>query len=168
MDPVLATPSPACDFQLWKYRSPFFEYCITWVESLQALPQCKKRTILALVGDISGAPKLPCRFVKAQSPPVSNGWNPCFPFARTEPVGGLWQDHLDQSMVVRFVSVIPFLEDCHLSDTNVDNIWCTSDEFLSLGNGDWEEHAVLLCNYFKVRYLVLKCLGKSLPGDPVL
>ena len=28
------------------------------------------------------------------------------------------------------------------------DLWCTSQEFLDLGYGDWEEHAVLLANYF--------------------
>jgi coiled-coil and C2 domain-containing protein 2A len=28
------------------------------------------------------------------------------------------------------------------------DIWCTSQEFLDLGGGDYEEHAILLCNYF--------------------
>jgi hypothetical protein len=27
-------------------------------------------------------------------------------------------------------------------------MWCTSQEFLDLGVGDWEEHAILLFNYF--------------------
>jgi coiled-coil and C2 domain-containing protein 2A len=26
-------------------------------------------------------------------------------------------------------------------------VWCTSEEFLKLGAGDWEEHAILLCNF---------------------
>lgn len=30
------------------------------------------------------------------------------------------------------------------------DVWCSSSEFLTLNAGDWEEHAVLLCNYFKV------------------
>lgn len=28
------------------------------------------------------------------------------------------------------------------------DLWCTSQEFLDLGAGDVEEHAILLCNYF--------------------
>lgn len=31
------------------------------------------------------------------------------------------------------------------------DVWCTDREFLTIGSGDWEEHAVLLANYFKVR-----------------
>jgi coiled-coil and C2 domain-containing protein 2A len=28
------------------------------------------------------------------------------------------------------------------------DLFCTSQEFLDLGAGDYEEHAILLCNYF--------------------
>ena len=48
--------------------------------------------------------------------------------------------------------------------------WCTDNQFLDLGFGDYEEHAVLLCNYFNyidkkqntgcVSYL---CLGNAHP-----
>jgi coiled-coil and C2 domain-containing protein 2A len=47
------------------------------------------------------------------------------------------------------VSQIPFLEDFHHASAGVHEIWCSSREFLTLTYGDWEEHAVLLCNYFK-------------------
>ena len=51
------------------------------------------------------------------------------------------------------------------------DLWCTSQEFVDLGAGDYEEHSILLCNYFnyidKVQnrptiksYIVL---GKGLP-----
>jgi coiled-coil and C2 domain-containing protein 2A len=29
------------------------------------------------------------------------------------------------------------------------DLYCTCQEFLDLGQGDYEEHAILLCNYFK-------------------
>ncbi|KAF1330702.1 Coiled-coil and c2 domain-containing protein 2a, partial [Globisporangium splendens] len=49
--------------------------------------------------------------------------------------------------LVRFVNLIPFLNDWHLFDGEKD-IWSTSQEFLGINAGDCEEHAVLLCNYF--------------------
>lgn len=49
--------------------------------------------------------------------------------------------------LVRFVKLIPFLDDWHLFDGEKD-IWSTSQEFLGINAGDYEEHAVLLCNYF--------------------
>ncbi len=46
----------------------------------------------------------------------------------------------------RYVSLIPFAEDNQ--SFNVSEIFCNSQEFLDLGMGDYEEHAILLCNYF--------------------
>ena len=55
--------------------------------------------------------------------------------------------------IVRFVSMIPFLEDWQAfvagdgaGGLNGD-VWCTSSEFLDMRGGDWEEHALLLLNY---------------------
>ena len=28
------------------------------------------------------------------------------------------------------------------------DVWCTSNEFIDIMAGDWEEHATLLCNFF--------------------
>ena len=47
----------------------------------------------------------------------------------------------------RFVSLVPFMEDWQLFVGNED-MWSTSDQFLELCAGDWEEHAVLLRNFF--------------------
>ncbi len=30
----------------------------------------------------------------------------------------------------------------------VSDVWCTSSQFLRLGHGDWEEHAILLANFY--------------------
>jgi coiled-coil and C2 domain-containing protein 2A len=47
----------------------------------------------------------------------------------------------------RYVSLIPFIDDSHLFK-DMPNLTCTAQEFLDLGAGDSEEHAMLLCNYF--------------------
>ncbi|KAJ3222553.1 Centrosomal protein of 76 kDa [Clydaea vesicula] len=47
----------------------------------------------------------------------------------------------------RFVSLIPFERTLGIGDTNVD-VWPNLHTFLSLGKGDVQEHAVLLCNLF--------------------
>jgi len=47
----------------------------------------------------------------------------------------------------RFVSLIPFKNDSeHFRD--LPDIFCTSQQFLDLKGGDFEEHSILLCNYF--------------------
>jgi coiled-coil and C2 domain-containing protein 2A len=47
----------------------------------------------------------------------------------------------------RFVSLIPFMDDGAMFQ-DLPDMTCTSQEFLDLGAGDDEEHAILLCNYF--------------------
>jgi len=46
------------------------------------------------------------------------------------------------------VSLIPQIEDNQAFAGQLPDLWCTSQEFLDLGAGDVEEHAILLCNYF--------------------
>ena len=47
----------------------------------------------------------------------------------------------------RFVSLIPFADDSSLFE-GLPDMTCTAQQFLDLGAGDSEEHAMLLCNYF--------------------
>jgi hypothetical protein len=55
----------------------------------------------------------------------------------------------------RYVSLIPFVEDWPSSNDGssgavvrrVVDVWCSTAEFIEIHAGDWEEHAVLLCNY---------------------
>ena len=126
LDPVLAQPSPYAELEVWRRRSPFYEYCSNWMETLQRIPHCAKRKQVTLVGDINGEPKLVCRFIKPLAPP----------------------DGMTSQVFPRFVSMIPFIEDFQQS-AGVQDVYCTSNEFLTLSAGDWEEHAILLCNYFK-------------------
>ena len=42
---------------------------------------------------------------------------------------------------------VPFIEDAMIFDGKMD-VWTSSSDLLYLRAGDWEEHAVLLCNYF--------------------
>jgi coiled-coil and C2 domain-containing protein 2A len=49
--------------------------------------------------------------------------------------------------VARFVSMIPFINDLNLFK-GLPDIFTTCQEFLDLGGGDYEEHAILLANYF--------------------
>jgi len=48
---------------------------------------------------------------------------------------------------VRFVSRVPFQLDVHMTEGQKD-CWCTTEEFMELAGGDWEEHAIMLRNYF--------------------
>ena len=56
-------------------------------------------------------------------------------------------DPLAIERAARFVSLIPFLDDSHGFD-EMPECWCTDEQFLTLNFGDFEEHSILLCNYF--------------------
>jgi coiled-coil and C2 domain-containing protein 2A len=68
----------------------------------------------------------------------------------------------DERSLLRFVSLVPFLDDAALG-AHLD-VWNTTDSFLELCAGDAEEHALLLCNLFlalgKKAYVLL---GHELP-----
>ena len=51
------------------------------------------------------------------------------------------------SEVARYVSLVPFVEDCHLF-VGKEDMWCTTAQFLEICAGDWEEHSVALRNMF--------------------
>jgi coiled-coil and C2 domain-containing protein 2A len=49
----------------------------------------------------------------------------------------------------QFVAMLPFLRDSDMFDNvNASDLWLNSQEFLDVGASDWEEHAILLANYF--------------------
>jgi len=75
------------------------------------------------------------RYVKAQKPPDIV----------------LSEDRKDDPYAIqkaaRFVALVPFVNDSQAFDEFPD-CWCTTEQLFTLGFGDYEEHAVLLCNYF--------------------
>eukprot|EP00927_Polykrikos_kofoidii_P036694 TRINITY_DN30980_c0_g1_i1.p1 TRINITY_DN30980_c0_g1~~TRINITY_DN30980_c0_g1_i1.p1 ORF type:complete len:928 (+),score=142.48 TRINITY_DN30980_c0_g1_i1:416-2785(+) len=99
-----------------------------WTVSLRAFSDVH---VAALGTDIEGRSRLVCRFVRPQLPP--SHIQPASPFAI--------------EAAARYVSLIPFLSDSSMFPQLTD-LWCTDQEFLQIGCGDWEEHAILLCNYF--------------------
>jgi coiled-coil and C2 domain-containing protein 2A len=103
---------------------PFEAYCTNWVEKHKT--HFPNRNFRALVDDVNSERQLCCNYICPQAPPAG----------LEEPAS-----------FIRWVSQIPFLEDMHLLYQA--EVWCTSDAFLALASGDWEEHAVLLCNYFR-------------------
>ena len=77
--------------------------------------------------------------------------------------------------IVRFVSLIPFLDDWQAFSDGEMDVWNTSQEFLDLCAGDWEEHALLLCNCLMwlreklhLNIEIYLVLGSAIPeGDSV-
>ena len=47
----------------------------------------------------------------------------------------------------RFVSMCPFIEDLRMF-SDLPDLFTTCQQFFDLGGGDYEEHAILLANYF--------------------
>jgi coiled-coil and C2 domain-containing protein 2A len=80
-------------------------------------------------------------------------------------------DSIAIEKVARYVSLIPFIGDAQaFGHDEIPDCWCTDEQFLTLGFGDYSEHAILLCNYFNyidkiqntscVSYIIL---GKAYP-----
>ena len=86
--------------------------------------------------DIEGRSRLVCRYVTEEEPPLS-----LFD-------GDMVNDLYGIEKVARFVSLIPFLTDAQMFEGKAVDLWCTSKTFLDIQAGDWEEHAILLCNFF--------------------
>jgi coiled-coil and C2 domain-containing protein 2A len=109
-------------------RTRFHRHCVDWEANLRASRlEAKDRHFAALVVDIERQPQVVCSYVYPMRPPDQR-----------------------QAVFRRFVSQIPFKEDHELFEgsSSGQDIWCTAAQFLIMGNGDWEEHAILLCNYY--------------------
>ncbi|GAB5353977.1 hypothetical protein AAMO2058_000080200 [Amorphochlora amoebiformis] len=113
--------------EFWE-TSPFHRYCRSWLRRVRRSQGTKTRHVAVLSPNFQGEPIVCCRFVRAFCPPRGMEGVPAFS---------------------RFVASIPYISDNWKvdSDKAVD-LWCTSDEFLTLGWGDDEEHALLLLSYF--------------------
>lgn len=86
----------------------------------------KRGPIKIIVPTLSGERILVTRFLTPQKPPPE--------------ISSITE-------AARYVALIPYMEDWQLFVGNED-IWSYSNQFLELCAGDWEEHAVLLRNYF--------------------
>ena len=94
----------------------------------RSLPKGRETKVKVLCKDLQDNQLLTLQFVCAQAPPE---------LGATDVV----------KAAARFVSMIPFMTDWS-TFTGKGEVWCTSDEFLDIRCGDWEEHAIMLCNFF--------------------
>jgi len=121
-------------------------YAKKWLAELQKRDCCKDRNICVLAPSSSGESVFATRYIHPQKPP---------PTCENE------------ETAARFVSLVPFANDEDEESGETVDIWYTSHEFLETQAGDWEEHAILLCNFllsFKKDAYV--CLGTAMPdGD---
>ncbi len=121
LDPPLVDP-PQSD--MFIPDEPFLRYCHHWVQTIAAEPPCQDRFIVALAEDEHQVAQVITQYVHPLTPPPD----------------------FTEGQFLRFVSRIPFLEDMHASESR--DVWCSATSFLAMGFGDWEEHAILLANYF--------------------
>jgi len=159
LDPILELPA---ENELDSY--PGYEttelrmYARKWLQaSLKTKTKTQPRKISSFGENLEGQSVLLSRFLTPQKIPPGLTEN-------------FETDEFLIEKVARYVSLIPFMEDNRMFE-DMPDMWCTSQEFLDLGAGDYEEHAVLLCNYFK--YIDLKknrtnienciVLGKGIP-----
>ena len=118
--------------------SALIRYGVHWVQQLRLYlenicnvmkrpvnDRIPKRIIEVFGNNMHGDAILICQYMHPQRPPVG----------------------VDTYLkAARFVSLIPFLDDWQsFGCANLD-VWCTSQEFLDIGAGDWEEHGILLHN----------------------
>ncbi|CAJ1420608.1 unnamed protein product [Effrenium voratum] len=128
VDPPLEHPTRVQpQITLGKEPNMMLKHIQKWNESLKSKHNTR---ILALGMDVDGRSRLICRYIRPQRPP--DHIPPEDPFAI--------------EMAARYVALVPSLQDNEM--WNVEDLWCTDQEFLDIQCGDWEEHCILLCNYF--------------------
>ncbi|CAM9309130.1 unnamed protein product [Chrysoparadoxa australica] len=134
LDPVLVTPDKEAPAQ---GSTPGLEamarYHERWLARVKsACPEAADREVVVFVPDMFGNEVLVTRYLTPQEPPA---------------------ELTTICHCKHFVQLIPFLEDWQAFDGDVD-MWCTSQQFLDILGGDWEEHSILLHNY--IAYLARK------------
>lgn len=119
-------------------NSQFLIMCKAWIDQFYEKKSNKSKNIKIWAENIKGQSVFLPRFLNEQGlkPPPSISIN-----------------ESAYQKVARFVSLIPFKNDSQFFK-DLPDIYSTCQEFIDLRAGDYEEHAILLCNYFN--YLDVK------------
>ncbi|CAD5113655.1 DgyrCDS2816 [Dimorphilus gyrociliatus] len=151
LEPLLNRPDPFKDRLESNEEPKWTEASERWLQELES--KYPKRSYKTLVIDINGKSTMITRFIKPLPPPPD-----------VVPEGSSKMEAM--RLIAKFVSMIPFVPDSVVFPGMCD-IWATCEQFLLMKEGDEEEHAVLLCNYFLslgvTAYLVL---GLAIPEGP--
>lgn len=136
IDPIVEKPSVSdANYYPGYEDSQFLIMGSNWLEKINKNSVYGNRNIKLWGENIDGHSVFLPRFVSSQKPP----------FVLPEGVEG--EADFVYERCARFVSLIPFKNDSeHFRD--LPDIFCTSQQFLDLKGGDFEEHSILLCNYF--------------------
>ena len=132
IDPIVEMPSKSeANYFPGTEDSQFLIMGSNWLEKISKNSVYGSRYIKLWGENIDGHSIFLPKFLAPQEPPYPLSDNDEFIYERC----------------ARFVSLVPFKND---SETFKDlpDIFCTSQQFLDLKGGDFEEHSILLCNYF--------------------
>ncbi|KAG2393318.1 hypothetical protein C9374_006849 [Naegleria lovaniensis] len=141
LDPPLPTPEKVEDFVVTGEGPEVYSYCQWWMKVVKKTKHVGSRTVKCLVPNIEGKATLITRYITPQDPPT---------------------ELQTAAELARFVSLIPMVDDSLAYGAN--DTWVGSQEFLDTKAGDWEEHAILLCNYLlSIGRLAFVVLGKGVP-----
>lgn len=134
MNPIIEIPSKnASDYYSGGENPQLLLNGTNWLKNLRTKRKFANRNI-RLWGDcINKAAKLESRFIPRFLTPLVP------PIEIT--------DEEAYTKAARYVALIPFKNDSSLFK-DMPDLWSTCQEFLDIKVGDYEEHAILLCNYF--------------------
>jgi coiled-coil and C2 domain-containing protein 2A len=97
-----------------------------------------KRPIQVFGENLNGASVILSRYLRPLKPPTE-----------VVDLEKFEKDPFAIEKVARFVSMIPFLADVQMfKNMELSDMYTNCQEFLDIGGGDYEEHAILLANYF--------------------
>ncbi|XP_002731758.1 coiled-coil and C2 domain-containing protein 2A-like, partial [Saccoglossus kowalevskii] len=132
IEPALSTPDPVKEKFDTTEDEKLLNFADVFADGIQK--KHPKREIITTVMDINAKSVFVTRYFKPLKPP--------------DEVLNMESNPLKQAeAIARFVSLIPSVSDS-VEFPGMCDIWSTCDQFLQMLQGDEEEHAVLLCNYF--------------------
>uniref|UniRef100_A0A7E4VS45 C2 domain-containing protein n=2 Tax=Panagrellus redivivus TaxID=6233 RepID=A0A7E4VS45_PANRE len=115
--------------------------------------QFPERRIIGLVNDANGKRILPCRYLRPIKPP----------YVVQEVFTNVGSNQKAIELAAHMVSCIPFVTD-PIMFPGVSDLWTTTEQLLTIGCGDEEEHAILLaCWLMSLQLPTVLILGHSLP-----
>ena len=137
VDPLLELPAEnEYDYYSGGEVSRLLRAGALWANSHRKIDKDENKIVKVFGENVERKSILLCRYITKQPPPED-----LINFNDPNEVEYAIQ------LAARFVSLIPFIEDNRAFE-DMPDLWCTSQEFIDFNGGDYEEHAILLCNLF--------------------